>query len=255
MIVLILLTFFDAVCAKVGGSVITLSEVVAISRVFTNGDTKSALNLAIDLYTALESGEVHVSDFEVDEYIKGIWGEGFKISGLNKEEFRELVKARIILDKVAARLLGVPLNITENELRRFYSENLDLFMKKERRLISYVIVLEGLTLPEHPQALTSFAEEHNLEVVEDVWVEKGELPPELDLAVFSCAEGEVTVAEKGGKRTVILVKKVERGGYWRFEEVENEVRNLYIQRKYEEVLSRWLTEEKKRLNVEVIRDP
>ena len=140
--------------------------------------------------------------------------------GLSLAGFRDQLRDQLLLREVIAVEVRSQIQLEEDDLRRFYRANPELFEVPERRQVRELVVLEaddrpeeellriageiraGLARGESLEALAAQYSEQGLTsgVIDLGWVEAGELAPELEAAIASLAPGGYSepVPARGG---------------------------------------------------------
>lgn len=231
-----------------------------------------ALERAIDaelLYQEAERLGYRVGDDELrEEYARRVSRaaseEEYLASARNhlfsKSEVLDGIRQELTVNRYVKEEIAAKVSATEQELRELYAQNPALFTtEKNVRLGNiFVAVPEGASTSRRASALTRISEalarvkagepfeQVAREVSEDEvarqggvlgWVRRGFLPPELDVAAFSMKAGEVsTIIETESGFHLLRIYKVRGGEVRRFEEVEDEVREIFLEKRKNERL-------------------
>ena len=182
--------------------------------------------------------------------------------GISLAEFREQVREQLRVREVIAREVTSQIELEEDDLRRVYRAERELYVTPQRWRVRELIVLEG-TEEQDPDELRALAEAIRDEVIagraiEEVaaeyaeagttselvdlgWVGPGELAPALEAAIEALGPGEISepVAARGGYH-ILELQEFEEAAQRPFAEVADlietkERRRLFAQ-KFEEYL-------------------
>lgn len=235
----------------------------------------------------VEAKGIKVTDVEVDRYIEQVKQRGrlddakFKEvlaqQGLTPEEYRVRIKGELEKSQLVNREIRGRVNVTPEEVERYYQANLDRFAVSSGVTVRAILVEVG---PADGQDAVARAQARAEEARgkaaagEDFGAlaaeysdgpgadsggllgtfKQGEMDPTLEREVFSLKPGEVSPVVRTGRGFLVLkVDQNEVGGYRPLAEVKDEIRErLYgeqIEKRFEDWLSRELRE---RHSVEVL---
>lgn len=174
-----------------------------------------------------------------------------RASGMTQEDFRRQVGVNLRVSGVMAREVQRRIELTEEDLRRYYYETPQEFTTPERVELGEVVVLEasGLEPDERLRLATELrsriaAGEEMSEVVEPYreqgttsevvelgWVRRGDLDPALEAAVWDLEVGQVSapVAGRGGLHVLEVLDR-EEASLLPFNEVADEIDRIERER-------------------------
>jgi parvulin-like peptidyl-prolyl isomerase len=165
-------------------------------------------------------------------------------SGSSIEEFRARMERQLLLNQVAQREVAPRVQVDEAEVERYWTDHPDEFTRPERRRVVEAIVRDTAPgAPEERRALAARIRdelvggatvagvverlgvgEDRVLVLEHGWIERGELEPTLDAAVWELGAGGVAgpLDGRGGLHVVHLLE-VEAAAVRPLDEVREEI--------------------------------
>lgn len=235
----------------------------------------------------VEAKGIKITDVEVDRYIEQVKQRGrldeakFQAAlaqqGLTPEQYRVRIKSELEKTQLINREVRGRVNVTKEEVERYYQANLDSFTVSSGVTVRGILVEVGpADGQEAVERAHARAEEARAKAAagEDFGAlaaeysdgpgaksgglfgtfKQGEMDPTLERAVFSLKPGEVSEVVRSSRGFFVLkVDQNEVGGHRSLDEVKDEIRErLYgeqIEKRFEDWLSRELRE---RHSVEVI---
>lgn len=182
-------------------------------------------------------------------------------SGMTREDFRRQIGVNLRVSGVMAREVQRRVELTEEDLRRYYYEQPEEFTTPERLELREFVVLESSSLgPEERRRLASelrdritageamaeviapYREEGTTsDVAELGWVKQGDLDPDLEAAVWDLEAGAVSppVEGRGGLHVLEVIER-EEATLLSFNEVAEQIdrieRERLLRQEYEAYL-------------------
>ncbi len=182
-------------------------------------------------------------------------------SGMTREDFRRQIGVNLRVSSVMAREVQRRVELTEEDLRRYYYEQPEEFTTPERLELREFVVLESSSLgPEERRRLASelrdritageamaeviapYREEGTTsDVAELGWVKQGDLDPDLEAAVWDLEAGAVSppVEGRGGLHVLEVIER-EEATLLSFNEVAEQIdrieRERLLRQEYETYL-------------------
>lgn len=184
-------------------------------------------------------------------------------SGLSEEKLRRQVETTLRVQRVLGEEVSSQIDVSEDELRRYYRANPDEFSDPARVRVQEIVVLDTSALDAEArqllaqqlrerltagESLDDLAADYSPEgvtsnVIELGWVTPGELAPRLEQAVWGLEPGSVSepVEARGGVH-ILQVLEREEEELKPFGEVRGEISSRERNRRYGEVFERYLDE-------------
>jgi parvulin-like peptidyl-prolyl isomerase len=184
-------------------------------------------------------------------------------SGLSEARLREQLRGNLRLREVMSREVNAKVQVEEDDVRRYYSKNVEEFRVPEQVQLRELVVLEeavsdaarrsqiaaeiraavagGQTLE---QAIESFKTLGQTSGVIDVgWVSPGDLDPALESAAWKLEKGAVSepVAARGGLHLIQVTDRTP-SRVRPFAEVAKEIQGKEEDRIYREELARYMVD-------------
>lgn len=196
-------------------------------------------------------------------------------SGMTEPELRERLRRDLRAREVMGREVQSRIQLDEDDLRRFYTQNRDQFRQPEQLQLREVVVLEEGGLPtaeersrlaaEIRQAVSAggggksladaVAEHaqrgHTSNIIDIGWVSPGDLDPNLEAVVWKMSPGTVSepLPGRGGLHIVEVVERKEARTL-AFGEVQEQIRMREQRRRMQDEIAVYMAElEKKSLIV------
>lgn len=222
-----------------------------------------------------EKEGIKVSDDEVKKRIDDIKKQfqsdaDFKAAlsqaGITEAELPEKVKKQLLAEKMLDKLFK-DIKVEESEMKEYYEKNKNSFYTSETAEMAHVMVADeetakkviseiksGLKFEDAVKKYSTDSMTKNKNgsfglqtkaVIEQMF------GPDFASAVFSLKEGEVyekPLVSSYGYHVVKLLKKVP-AHLQTFEEAKASIRNLLLQKKQNEVYTKWIEEVKKKSNI------
>lgn len=244
--------------------------------------TQMLLNEMVDELVLLERAtekNIEVNDKMVDQALQNLreennlledeaWEEAIESSGLTLEQLRDRYRRTILLQRAVQGEVR-PLEITEEELRQLYQQQIEEYAVPEKVVLEQVFissdgsavddavrradgmvarVRDGADLKAEATLAGSQLQELGAIPVEDC-------RPELRAALEGIEDGEVTdpMVVPGGVQVILLVQTIP-AGYQPFDEVENDIRRQVSAESYESQTRGLVEKLKKEYLVEVYED-
>ncbi len=206
-----------------------------------------------------------------DEFLTALTDAGETVSDFRERMRKQIMAIRMGLGKRA--LFAQEAVISEGEMAQYYQDNIDEFSRPERVRVQRIFLPAGNDATEREKTrarLEALREEAELgadfsELAKSYsegpdadsggvmgWVNRGDLVPALDSAVFALAEGEVSapVETEFGFQILRAVEK-DDAGLATFDQVRTEIepklREAYALERYE----KWVAELRKRSRVRI----
>ncbi|MDY7091720.1 MAG: peptidyl-prolyl cis-trans isomerase [Acidobacteriota bacterium] len=182
-------------------------------------------------------------------------------SGLSEEKLRRQVETTLRVQRVLGEEVSSQIDVSEDELRRYYRAHPDEFSDPARVRVREIVVLDTSALDSEArqllaqqlkerlaagESLDDLAADYAPEgvtsnVIELGWVTPGELAPRLEQAVWGLDAGSVSepVEARGGVHILEVMEREEQE-LRPFGEVRDEISSRERNRRYGEVFERYL---------------
>ena len=182
-------------------------------------------------------------------------------SGMTIEDLKANIRRQLLLQKLKERVAGDTL-ITDQEIERFYENNAGIFISPLRVKAKHIHVASSeeaesiLRLLNKGKDFDKVASSYSLpdeELGIDLgFVEMGELPPELEDAVFSLKPGETSgVIELPDGFHIIKVVERHEENVTSLEDARDDIRKFILDEKITSTFQKWLEEEKAVADIEI----
>ena len=145
-------------------------------------------------------------------------------SGLSEKALRAQIRRGMVMQEVIGREIRPRVQLQEEEMRRYYRDNIDDFQAPERWSLEDAVVLESVGSPKMgeiaaevrsrvlageslAEAARDFAELGQVTLIDLGWVGRGDLEPALEAVAFELAAGQVSepIDARGGLHVVRVV--------------------------------------------------
>lgn len=185
------------------------------------------------------------------------------MTGMTVKDLKMNIKRQLLIQKLKERIVRDVL-VTDEEIQRFYDRNKDIFVKSERvrvkhiRVDTYDEAIEVMRRLEEGEGFDELAgflsstsphEEFGWDLG---FVEKGELPEELDEIAFWLKPGEVspTIELEDGYHIIKVVGKIAEK-VTELEDARESIKKFLIDEKASSAFQKWLEEEKAIADIEI----
>ncbi|MFH1626441.1 MAG: peptidylprolyl isomerase [Pseudomonadota bacterium] len=294
----------DRVVAIVNDDIITLTELNDSVKIFLN-DTmgvinfdreqtgpeeikRKILNQLIDnklIEQRAKKMGIVISQREIDTAIENIYKqnsisrqefvEQLKSKGLSLEKYEERIKQGMERMKCFNYEIKSKIVISEDELKKYHTENIDSFKAVKEVRVQHVLLLippnanearieevygkaRELSVKIHNgedfgKLAKIYSQEASADSGGDMgWFKPGEIVPFLEKVVFRLKVGEVSdiIRSRVGFHIIKLMERRE-GEVRPFEEVKDEITDILHSEKVEKELQRWLKELRKKSFVKI----
>jgi peptidyl-prolyl cis-trans isomerase SurA len=214
---------------------------------------------------------IEVSDDDIKRAIQELRRQGERIDESNPEE-KQAIREQLILLRLVDREVRSGVMVSEPDLRRYYELHQVRFSLPEEYRISQILILPKLseTQPETMARakrvwtqLTKGADFAELALKHSDgaeatrggnlgFVRQGELLAPIERALTSLQPGQISepIETTEGIHIIRLDEK-KQSQFRPFEEVKNEISNLVLQQKTEDVFQAWIADIKNRAFIEV----
>ncbi len=195
-----------------------------------------------------------------DEFIQDLQSNGLDEEGLRHALYREL-----LFDAVMQRVVAESSQVTETDVRLFYEMHRERFEQPELRVARHILITINPEFPENTRdaalarmeqvaekldgranRFSQFAQRYSecptaMEGGKLGEVKSGQLYPELDKALFSMAEGEISsIIESEIGFHILLCEKIKPGKPTPFSKVEQKIRAILEERHRHSCQKAWL---------------
>jgi len=287
-------TVIEGILVRVNDRIVTISDFtkrlqVELSQMQTAPTeeeiqqlTQMMLNETVDELVLLERAtekNIEVNDKMVDQALQNLreennllddeaWEQAIESSGLTLEQLRERYRRTILLQRAVQGEVR-PLEITEEELRQLYQQQIEDYAVPEKVVLEQVFIAsDGTSEDDAVRRANGMVErvrdgadlKAEATLAGSQLQELGAIPvedcrPELRAALDEIEDGEVTdpLVVPGGVQVILLVETVP-AGYQPFEEVENDIRRQVSAESYESQTRGLVEKLKKEYLVEVYED-
>ncbi|MBN1871963.1 MAG: peptidyl-prolyl cis-trans isomerase [Candidatus Omnitrophica bacterium] len=236
---------------------------------------QAAINQLIDdkvILSEAKRQDVKATEKEIDEKLDLVkkryendeeFRQALKDGNLSLSELRNSISDEVIKMKLVRQEIGWKLRITPSEVRKYYDEHLDDYRKPETvRVFSILIRKDGINRTsedtrfliqkikqyidfgkDFEKVAKEYSEESSCEARN---IKRGEMIKEIDQAIFSLNEGDVSniIESPIGYHLYKVVKKTP-GKLIDFEIVKDEIENLLYKKNIDKNLRSWIDELKK----------
>ncbi len=290
---------FDRIVAVVNGEIITLSELNKYEKVTQMGQPdmpkgrgmqRQLLSQLIDkkiIEQEAENMDIVISEREIDRAINNILAEGeitlstlqamLQEQGISFSEYRQALREEMIQSEVIGRKVQSRINITGDDVKRYYEKNIKGNNKGGRRYRIQQIVLfaqPGAETGETEKAEMMIKDiKRQLDKGEDFgmlasmycqgpaaqqggdmgYFYKGELMPEIESAALALEPGQVSdIIRTGvGFHIIRLVDKqtIDEEEPWKAYEAE--IRQKLYGKEFDAVFSEWMASLKEKSYIEI----
>lgn len=182
--------------------------------------------------------------------------------GMSYADWETEIMEDLMIMKLHEKIQETPLDVSEEELRKYYNEHVQEFNKKDEVHVRQIVVATEEEATKIRQALLSGADFSRLaremslspdrEKGGDLgFFSKGMMPKEFDI-VFSLKVGEFSNAIKTPYGYHIFkVEEKKPARKLSYQEAKAQVRNIIIQEKKEELFRLWVEDFKKKFNIKI----
>ena len=213
---------------------------------------------------------VVVDESDVEEQIRAMWDragieteEQFQDAlvqqGMREQDFRDQMRRQLRSNIVRGREVAPRIDLADEDLRRFYRDNEELFRIPERARFEEVVILEGVVPADRMAPLADLAHSRladgtaAAEVAEGLgegatavdvgWVNPGDLASELDAVAWDLQVGGVAeaVSARGGLHVLKMLER-EPASVQPFEEVRDAIERQERGRLFDEEYVLYLEE-------------
>ncbi|MBU0759579.1 MAG: peptidylprolyl isomerase [Candidatus Omnitrophica bacterium] len=215
---------------------------------------------------------IKVRDEEVKEkllYIKSgfpseeAFNDTLRTQGITMADLKNRYKDQILMKKVVDFEVRSRVNVLPSEITEYYEKHREDFKMNDKRKVRHILIkaendvsyelakveIEGIyDRLKEGQDFTALATQYsqgpNKEQGGDMgYVQKGEMLPELEKAIFNLGPGEIStpIKSKIGYH-IFKVEDVTYSGYMSLEGAQRDIKVLLFQQKMREKLDEWLVE-------------
>ncbi|MEZ4288684.1 MAG: SurA N-terminal domain-containing protein [Polyangiales bacterium] len=213
-----------------------------------------------DIEQAIENVRTQ-NNLEVDAFWKAVEAQGLTRSGYRADLRRQLLRLKVVNSRVRSRV-----NITENDVKKRYQDEIRSSEKTARYRVSHVIFnvpdnatpTEVAKVRKHAEAVSAKLTETNLEKTisendggEIGWLSEGDLPSNFENALVTLAEGEASEPVRGtfGYHVFFLHEKALGSDVASYEELKNAIYQNMIETAMREQEAIFLSELRKKASV------
>lgn len=244
--------------AVVNGHVITKGDLYDSMYAQIGEQAVDQLITRILIEQEAQRQNVEVSDDEVaaeiDELAEQYGGrDGLEMllnqSGSSMEAFEDNVRLNLYVEK----MLADQIEISEDDLRKFYEENRDLFMEEEQVRARHILVEDSalarelLTQLRDGADFAELAEKHSTDPGSAAsggdlgWFGRGAMVAAFEEAAFSAEIGEITgpVETEYGYHLIEVLERKE-AGQQAFEDVQEQIHDILFAQELEQLVFPWL---------------
>jgi len=213
---------------------------------------------------------VVVDESDVDEQIRTMWDragieneeqfqDALAQQGMREQDFRDQMRKQLRSNIVRGREVAPRVDLADEDLRRFYSDNEERFAISERARLEEVVILEGVVPADRMAPLASLARTRLMsgEAAADVaeglgegatavdvgWITPGDLAAELDAVAWDLQTGEVAeaVTARGGLHVLKMLER-EPASVQPFEDVRDAIERQERGRLFDEEFTLYMEE-------------
>ncbi len=213
---------------------------------------------------------VVVDESDVDEQIRTMWDragieneeqfqDALAQQGMREQDFRDQMRKQLRSNIVRGREVAPRVDLADEDLRGFYSDNEERFAISERARLEEVVILEGVVPADRMAPLASLARTRLMsgEAAADVaeglgegatavdvgWITPGDLAAELDAVAWDLQTGEVAeaVTARGGLHVLKMLER-EPASVQPFEDVRDAIERQERGRLFDEEFTLYMEE-------------
>ena len=201
---------------------------------------------------------------EIDKMIESLGGEeafnmALQYSGISEDELRKNIETNLCLKN----LLEPEVSITEEEQKKYFDENKEIFNQKEQVKARHILVeteKEALDIKKKLDAGENFeelAKEHSMDTSnkdqggELGFFERGKMVPEFEDTAFSLKVGEISspVKTQFGYHIIELEDKKEAKEA-NYQNSKEDVKDMIFQQKFPEAYNAWIQDKFEKYKIE-----
>ena len=177
--------------------------------------------------------------------------------GLTLADIEKRITEQMLIYNVVEKNVKSKIFIHPQEVNEFYQAHKDEFMEPEKREIFVLIFdskpeTEDLKIKLENEGPEGLKKEPYLTIKELGLIEKAQLKPEFDKAIFSLKEKEISqVIEHEGKFYIFFVNKIIPEQQKPFSEVKYKIYDILFEKKLNEKLDSWLDELRKKSYIQI----
>lgn len=227
--------------ANVGAEVLSniLEELLVLSRADQIGFVPTEGEIDLAVARAKESFGIQ-TDAQFEQALAS--------SGMTIDQFKTQVETNLRVSQVMGREVQQRISLSEEDLRRYYYENPQKFTTPERLRLQEIVVLDTSALSAEGRAELAAELRREMEsgaslselarddattsgMVELGWIEKGDLDPALEQAVWDLAvDGVSSPVEGRGGLHLLQVLEREQASLLAFSDVADDIERLERER-------------------------
>lgn len=284
-------TFADEdVVAKVNGTILTRSDLeVEVDRIIprlsfhrnvTEEKRKNYYKKAIEemINHELQYQDALAKGIKADQNLIDSQAEQFKKRFITEKEYTAFLEKRklsedaikkhlekdMLIQLITAKVITEPSKISEDELKKYYTENINKFKQPESyrlRLISVKEekkakdILEKLKQGENIEELASTMSEdaYRVKAGDTGFVHKGRMHSELEEAASKMKVGEISeILKVQGMYYIIKLEDKKPEHTVSFDEIKEKLKKELEAKKAKEIKEKWITELKSKAKIEIL---
>ena len=214
------------------------------------------------LLQAAQAGQIRVGDDQVEAYLANLGGGDRGASGKPVDEaLRNQVRQNLLIQEFKDRVLLRDVRVAPEEVEAYYREHPDEFREARVVILRQILLEEAAdakkllaVLRGDPSRFQVLAESRSAspDRGQPRSYEEGELPESIRATVFSLRPGEISdIVEEGGKYRIFQGVDRHEGKSLGLEDVRKKIEVVLLQRKFEETLSRALTEMRRSARIKI----
>jgi hypothetical protein len=206
----------------------------------------------------LEPGALDAEEkFIRNDYPNEIFEQTLIEEGINLEEWREILRRRLVLKQFLTQVLRPEITITSDEVHQYFTAHSSDFFIPEQW---HFILISGLDKKTVENARNSFIVNKNTTAVQkeflisvhDVRMGKDRLPDDLhkELAPLGVWKGAPVKAAADGFRTVVLIEKIP-ATMLEASEMAKRVEDALVEEKMRDHYAAWVTRQLSKANIRI----
>ena len=197
-------------------------------------------------------------------------------TGSNFKKFKSKTREKLLVKKVENIFVNTIVTVTKKEIEEYYQDNLDTMKLGGSRRVRQIFfplnedmsnrdIIETRNLMEmilrkiqkNPNSFSSFAKKYSKGPSANLGgdlgiIKKGEILPNLEKAIFSVNENEISrVVQSRAGLHIVLVYKVIPGKVISFKDVSEKIRKMIFKEKFVLIRKKWIAELKKSAFLEI----
>lgn len=253
--------------ASVNGERITKDELFQRLAEQDGGQTLDAMITEMLIEQEAKKANITVTEEELDhefDRVKKRFGSELEfqmmLAQLNMSE--DMIKGQLRSSLLVKKMMLPEIDVHEDDLKQYYEENKQFYEEEEQVKARHILVETEEEANEIKQQLDQGADFEELAKEKSTdpgskesggdlgYFGRGEMVAEFEETAFSLAVGEISAPVKSSYGYhIIKVEDYKEARTPTYDEIKNDIREDYIDRKVQERASTWLSEIRQRANI------